>query len=66
MNGKTIRCKASGILICVIKREKNATPSEQFHNHRNRGSIDTPNIHVYDYSLSWLGTCTSLKRGGVK
>jgi len=48
------------------KAEKNATPSEQLQNRRNRGSIDTPNTHVYDYSISWLGTCTSLKRGGDK
>jgi len=28
------------------------------------GKIDTPNIH--DRSLSWLGTCTSIKSGGIK
>ena len=28
------------------------------------GKIDTSNIH--DHSLSWLGTATSMKSGGIK
>jgi hypothetical protein len=31
-----------------------------------RGKIDTPNTQIHDTSLSWLGTDTSLKGGGVK
>jgi hypothetical protein len=30
-----------------------------------RGKIDTPNTQIHDRSLSWLGTGTSIKRGGV-
>jgi hypothetical protein len=30
------------------------------------GKIDTPNTHIHDCSLSWLGTCTSVKGGGPK
>jgi len=30
-----------------------------------RGKIDTPNTPIHDRSLSWLGTGTSTKRGGV-
>jgi hypothetical protein len=26
----------------------------------------TPNTHIHDRSLSWLGTGTSIIRGGVK
>ena len=29
------------------------------------GKIDTPNAHIHDRSLSWLGTCTSIKRQNV-
>jgi hypothetical protein len=32
-------------------------------NHKNRGTIDTPNTHKN--SLSWLGTGTPIKRGRV-
>ena len=28
--------------------------------------FDTPNTHINDRSLSWLGTDTSIKSGGVK
>jgi len=28
--------------------------------------IDTPNIHIHDRSLSWIGTGTSIKSGGAK
>jgi hypothetical protein len=31
-----------------------------------RDKIDTPNTHVHDHSLSWLGTITSMKRGRAK
>jgi len=31
-----------------------------------RGKIDTPNTHVHDRSLSWLGIDISIKSGGVK
>ena len=31
-----------------------------------RGTIDTPNIQIHDFSLSWLGTGTSIKSGWVK
>ena len=31
-----------------------------------RGQVNTPNTHVHDQSLSWLGTATSIKRGGVE
>jgi len=31
-----------------------------------RGKIDTPNTHIHDCSLSWPGTGTSIKSGGVK
>ena len=30
-----------------------------------RGKFDTPNTQIHDRSLSWLGTGTSIKRGGV-
>jgi hypothetical protein len=31
-----------------------------------RGQIYTTNIQIHDHSLSWLGTGTSIKHGGVK
>ena len=31
-----------------------------------RGEIDTSNTHIHDRTLSWLGTCSSMKGGGVK
>ena len=44
-------------------KAKNATLSEQFQDLikkilRNRDKIDTPNTHIHDCSLSWLGTGT--------
>ena len=30
-----------------------------------KGKIDTPNTHIHDRSLPWLGTGTSIKSGGV-
>ena len=33
---------------------------------KENGKIDTPNTQIYDCSLSWLGTDTSIKSGGVK
>ena len=52
------------------KTKTKTTPSEQFQNPikdlRNRGKLDTTNTHIHDWSLSWLGTGTSVKSGGVK
>jgi hypothetical protein len=31
-----------------------------------RGNIDITNTQLHDRSLSWLGTGTSMKSGGVK
>jgi hypothetical protein len=31
-----------------------------------RGKIDNPSTQTHDCSLSWLGTSTSIKSGGVK
>jgi hypothetical protein len=31
-----------------------------------RSKIDTPSTQIHDLSLSWLGTDTSIKSGGVK
>ena len=31
-----------------------------------RDKIDAPNTHTHDCSLSWLGTGTSVKSGGVQ
>jgi hypothetical protein len=31
-----------------------------------RGKIDTHSTHIHDRSPAWLGTCTSMKSGGVK
>ena len=31
-----------------------------------RGKIDTPYAHIDDHSLSWLGTDTLIKSGGVE
>jgi hypothetical protein len=31
-----------------------------------RGKIDTTTTHIYDYSLSWICTGTSMKNGWVK
>jgi len=30
------------------------------------GKIETPNTQMHDRSISWLGTGTSIKTGGVK
>ncbi len=32
----------------------------------DRGKMFTPNTRIQDNSLSWLGTGTSIKSGGVK
>jgi hypothetical protein len=40
--------------------------SKKYHTFVERSKIDIPNTHVHDCSLSWLGTGTSIKRGGVK
>ena len=31
-----------------------------------RNNIDITNTRIHDRSLSWLGTGTSMKRGGIK
>ena len=31
-----------------------------------RCKIDTPNLQIHDRSLSWLGTGTAIKSGGLK
>ena len=31
----------------------------------DKDEIDTPNTQIHDGSLHWLGTCTSIKSGGV-
>ena len=31
-----------------------------------RGKFDTPNTQKHDRAPTWLGTCTSIKNGGVK
>lgn len=31
-----------------------------------RGQIDTSNTHIHDRTMSWLGTCSSMKGGGIK
>jgi len=28
--------------------------------------MDTPNTHIHDHSLSWLGTGISIKNNGLK
>ena len=33
---------------------------------QQRQKIDNTNTHIHDWSLSWLGTGTSVKSGGVK
>jgi len=38
----------------------------KFHKHRNRFKINTLSTQINDRSLSWLGTGTSIKSGGVK
>ena len=50
------------------KREKKRIPiSGQFQIQIvERGKIDTPNTHINDRPLSWLGTGTTIKSGGIK
>jgi hypothetical protein len=48
------------------KKTQKIPLSKQFKNRRNRGKIDTSNIHIHDRLLSWLGTGTSMKCGGIK
>ena len=48
--------------------DKIDTPNTQIHdkidnpNTRMHDKIDTPNTQIHDLSLSWLGTCTSIKK----
>ena len=30
-----------------------------------RGKMETPNTHIYDWSIYWLGTGSSIKSSGV-
>jgi hypothetical protein len=50
--------------------QKNTTLSEHFQNAIEKtvekDKIDTPSTQIHDRSLSWLGTGTSIKSGGVK
>ena len=52
------------------KNKKKTTLSEQVQNTieklLKRSNIDTPNTYIHDDSLSWLGTGTTVKSGGVK
>jgi hypothetical protein len=56
--------------IPLSEQFQNIPLSEQFQNtienRRNRGEIDSLNTHIYDHSLFWLGTGTSIKRGWTK
>ena len=50
-------------------KTKNTTSSEHFKNPIEiieRSKFDIPNTYIHDHSLSWLGTGTSFKCGGVK
>jgi hypothetical protein len=70
--------KVNGFLLAINskierknKNTKCTTLSEQFQNPTEkipveRGKIDTNNLQVYDLPLSWLGTGTSIKSGGVR
>ena len=56
--------------ICNKMKKKNSrnsrkiyTPNTHTHDHPQ---IYTPNTHTHDRQLSWLGTDTYLKSGGVK
>lgn len=31
-----------------------------------RGITNTPSKQIHDHSLPWIGTCTSIKGGGIK
>jgi hypothetical protein len=52
------------------KREKKNTTIGTIPNSNikivERGKIDTPNTHINDRPLSWLGTGTTIKSGGIK
>jgi hypothetical protein len=55
----------------MYKNENEITTlSEYFqnpvHNFVERGKIDATNRQTHDRSLSWLGTVTYIKNGGVK
>ena len=56
--------------IIKIKKTKNTTLSEQSKNsiakNVESGTIDTLHTQIHDCTLSWLGTGTSIKSGGVK
>jgi hypothetical protein len=47
------------------KQNKNIKLSRHFHNLNtksvDRAKLDTPNTHIHDRSLSWLGTCMPIK-----
>ena len=51
------------------KVKTNYTPLERFQNRTgkrgNRGKIDAPNTYTWPF-ISWFGTQTSIKSGGLK
>ena len=53
-----------------MKSKNNTTLSENIPKSNikivGKGKIDTPNTQIYDHSLSWLGTGTSIISGGAK
>ena len=53
-----------------MKSQNNTTLSEHIPKSNikivGKGKIDTPNTQIYDHSLSWLGTGTSIISGGAK
>lgn len=54
-------------LIYFAKKETKIAPSKHFNKktRRSRGQTDTSNTHLHDRPLSWIGTGTSIKSGGV-
>jgi hypothetical protein len=47
--------------------KRNNALSEQVQNKISKSfKIDTPNTHIHDRSLSWVGTGTSIKCGGIE
>jgi len=57
-----------GTYIFVVKKKYHVvgTVPKSIRKIKERTKIDTPNKHIYDLSLSWLGTDTSVKNGEVK
>ena len=67
----TILCFAT-LFVCVHYKVKNKQISHRQNNfkiqtkNRRTFKTDTTNTNIYDHSISWLETGTSIKRGGVK